>query len=212
MCKINLNQTAILSINHADLGNGFTETVSATELHQFLGVKDRFDQWVKRRIEMLGLEQNQDFITDKVVRKGLVSRSYTEYYLTLEAAKHISMAERNHKGRQARQYFIQVEDKAQQVIPNLQQKLSQQRTQLATLSDALLDSNPMWDKIVRYSQVGLAQWEIAKLCDITTETLRAHQRKLSDYGIIDSPSKGLTASKNFTQQQLQDMALARKKG
>ncbi len=191
MCQINLNQTTILSINYNDLGNGFTETVSASELHQFLEVETPFHKWIVRRIEMLGLEENQDFVTDKTVRKGILSREYTEYHLTIEAAKHISMAERNEKGRQARKYFIQVEDHARAEIPKLQAKLRQQQTQLANLSDALLGNQPLWQNISRYTIMGLKRHEIAKLCDVSGDTIRRHRQQMEALGILPAQQQAL---------------------
>lgn len=216
MCKINLNQTSVLSINYADLGNGFTETVSATELHQFLEVNDRFDQWIKRRIELLGFEENQDFTTHKTVRKGLLSREYTEYFLTIEAAKHISMAERNEKGRQARKYFIQVEDHARAEIPKLQKMLREVRETkdqtIHQLTKSLLDRNPVLGQIHRYTQLGLTQSEIAKLCDTSKPIISKHQHQLADLSIIDRPQRPVLPAKNYTTAQLDDMIRRRDNG
>ena len=48
------------------------ETVNARELHEFLGVKTRFNDWVTKRIKKYGFLENQDYIaiTEKKVPKS----------------------------------------------------------------------------------------------------------------------------------------------
>lgn len=198
MCQINLNQTSILSINYTDLGNGFTETVNARELHQFLEIDTSFTTWMERRIELLGLEEDIDYRFSKMgsgenqgLRAFIPGGNKKEYHLTIEAAKHISMAERNEKGRQARKYFIQVEDHARAEIPKLQAAIRQQRTQLANLSDALLDSHPLWQNISRYTGMGLKRHEIAKLCDVSGDTVRRHRQQMESLGILPASQQAL---------------------
>lgn len=82
-------------------------TVNARELHKFLENKDHFATWVKDRIIQFGFTDNQDFVTySGNPEKG---RPSVEYALSLNMAKELSMVERNEKGKQARQYFIECE-------------------------------------------------------------------------------------------------------
>lgn len=84
--------------------------VSGRELHEALGVKTRYNDWFERMINY-GFEENQDFtaITQKrVTAQGNVT-NYIDHALTLDTAKEIAMIQRSNKGKQARQYFIQVE-------------------------------------------------------------------------------------------------------
>ena len=39
------------------------QTVSARELHEFLEVKSRFNDWINNRIEEYEFIENQDFVT-----------------------------------------------------------------------------------------------------------------------------------------------------
>lgn len=81
--------------------------VSARELHSFLEIKSRFNDWIVNRIKKYDLVENQDYIT---LTKNLVSGGIEkEYVLTLDTAKELSMVEGNKKGKQARQYFIECE-------------------------------------------------------------------------------------------------------
>lgn len=86
------------------------QAVSARELHLFLESKQEFANWIKGRIEKYGFIQNQDFeVFDNFIKNPLGGRPLTEYALTIDCAKEISMVEGNEKGKQARRYFIDCE-------------------------------------------------------------------------------------------------------
>lgn len=97
----------LIEINNKTINNEIKETVDARELHSFLEVNTRFNDWINNRICDFGFIENQDFIsfTQNLVSGGKLK----EYALTLGMAKELSMVERNGKGKQARQYFIECE-------------------------------------------------------------------------------------------------------
>lgn len=71
-------------------------TVNARELHQFLEVKTRFNDWIANRISKYNFEENQDFVTHT---ENLVSGGkQTEYHISIDMAKELSMVENNEKG------------------------------------------------------------------------------------------------------------------
>lgn len=86
--------------------------VSGRELHEFLEVKTRYDIWFNRMIEY-GFNENTDFTL--VVQKRTTNNpknpytEITEHLIKLDMEKEIAMLQRNEKGKQARQYFIQIE-------------------------------------------------------------------------------------------------------
>ena len=87
--------------------------VSARELHQFLENKRQFADWIKQRIDQYGFVENQDFeVIHNFVKKPEGGRPTTEYALSINMAKELSMVENNEKGRMARKYFIECEKKA----------------------------------------------------------------------------------------------------
>lgn len=84
-------------------------TVSARGLHEFLDVKTPYDKWFPRMCEY-GFSEGIDystFLSDRV--DGLPGKPRQDAQLTIEMAKEICMLQRNEKGKQARQYFIQLE-------------------------------------------------------------------------------------------------------
>ena len=98
---------------HPQTINGNTvETVSARELHEFLGNGDMFANWIKHRVEKYGFVENQDFVSFLVAtKKPNGGRPSQEYYITLDMAKQLAMVENNEKGMQVRKYFIECEKK-----------------------------------------------------------------------------------------------------
>lgn len=83
-------------------------TLSARELHQFLEVSERFSNWFER-MKQYGFYETQDYLGCKVFNT-LARQELQDYQITIEMAKEISMIQRNEKGKQARQYFIQLEN------------------------------------------------------------------------------------------------------
>ena len=82
--------------------------VSARELYEFLEIQTAFHIWIIRMIDY-GFEENTDYIV--FTKKGenpnsLGGRPFKEYFLTIDAAKEISMLQRSKKGREARKYFL----------------------------------------------------------------------------------------------------------
>lgn len=86
------------------------QAVLGRNLHAFLEVKDNYTDWMKRMIAY-GFSAGQDFseFSDKPNGAG---RPRTDHIITLDMAKEISMIQRTDKGKQARQYFIECEKRA----------------------------------------------------------------------------------------------------
>lgn len=90
--------------------NNGKRVVDARVLHDFLGSKRDFSNWIKDRIDKCDLIENQDFVVFTKFGENLSGgRPSKEYALTIDAAKEISMIEGNEIGKKARRYFIEVE-------------------------------------------------------------------------------------------------------
>jgi phage anti-repressor protein len=102
-------------VTNRQIGDGSIQTVNARELHTFLEVGRDFSNRIKNRIEQYGFEESQDFVTQEVLSSPNLASSKSrpqkavEYHISIDMAKELSMVERNEKGRQARQYFIECE-------------------------------------------------------------------------------------------------------
>jgi phage anti-repressor protein len=109
-------------------------------LHEFLEVGKDFSTWIKDRVEQYDFVENQDFVIDSPILGNQNSRGgdrkSKEYHLTIDMAKELSMVERNAKGKQARQYFIECEKQAKQ--PQ-QQSLASPKKEALSIAPAALD-------------------------------------------------------------------------
>lgn len=101
----------LITINTNTINNQEIQTVNARELHSFLESKRDFSNWIQERIKNYGFIDGMDFTTN-LLKTPNGGRPRTEYHLSLDMAKELSMVERNDKGKQARQYFIECEKKA----------------------------------------------------------------------------------------------------
>lgn len=81
-------------------------TVSARDLHGFLEVNTPYHKWFPRMCEY-GFTEGADFWT--FLSESTGGRPGGDAALTIDMAKEICMLQRNEKGKQARQYFIQLE-------------------------------------------------------------------------------------------------------
>lgn len=87
------------------------QLVSARELHGFLEVTERFQQWFDKRVKKYEFVNGVDFTSVKtftVVNNG-AKKEIQDYAITIEMAKELSMVQDNTQGKIARKYFIQCE-------------------------------------------------------------------------------------------------------
>lgn len=98
----------IIEVSQERIGTVTVQTVSAKELHAFLGVGRDFSNWIKGRILKYGFIENRDYIVfAKPGENPLGGRPEIEYHISVDMAKQLTMVEDNDKGTQARHYFIE---------------------------------------------------------------------------------------------------------
>lgn len=83
-------------------------TVSARELHEGLEISTRFNDWFSRMCEY-GFEAEKDFYSKMSKTPEQIGRPSTDYEITVDMAKQICMIQRTDKGKEYRQYFIDLE-------------------------------------------------------------------------------------------------------
>ena len=105
----------LIPITTASIGGDQQQGVNARDLHQFLEVGKDFSNWIKDRINQFDFVEGVDFVKTQDLSSPNLANAKSraqvriEYILTLNMAKELSMVERNEKGKQVRQYFIQCE-------------------------------------------------------------------------------------------------------
>lgn len=83
-------------------------TVSGRELHEALEVKTAYKDWFPRMCEY-GFTEGEDFCS--FLSESTGGRPSTDHQLTIPMAKEICMIQRSEKGKQFRQYFIEIENR-----------------------------------------------------------------------------------------------------
>lgn len=101
------------------------KVVYGSELHEVLGVKSRYREWIDRRLLDIDAVENEDFQAAEFSAPS--GQTKKDHIIKLDTAKEMAMLERNEKGKQVRRYFIQVEKKykaaslaTQELSPQLQ--------------------------------------------------------------------------------------------
>ena len=134
----------LIALNTVEFDGSEQQTVNARELHEFLENGDKFATWIVDRVNQFGFLENQDFVTfSENSEKG---RPRKEYALSLDMAKELCMVERNEKGKQARQYFIECERVAKQKL-TAQPALPSYSEALRQLADQIDHNKELQEKI-----------------------------------------------------------------
>lgn len=147
-----------------------TQTVSARDLHDALGVASRFSRWFETNKEMFveGEDYNKCTLST-VVNNGAV-RDLEDYTLSVLMAKHLAMMSRTEKGMQVRNYLIDLERAwntpeqvmaralklADQTIHNLSNQIAE-LTPKANYFDALVDRNLLTNLRDTAKEIGIKE-------------------------------------------------------
>jgi len=88
------------------------QLVSGRDLHSFLEIGTRYNDWINRIVEKYDFTENKDFIaiTQKRVTAQGNETEFENHLMSIATAKEISMVSNTEKGKLARQYFIKCEE------------------------------------------------------------------------------------------------------
>jgi len=124
--------------------------VSGRELHEFLGINEKYTQWFSRMCEY-GFVENQDYESfSEKSEKPQGGRPPVDHAISLDMAKEVCMIQRTPKGKEARLYFIECERKLKESKP----------TGMALVQEAmqfLIAENTAKDKIIESQQLKIAE-------------------------------------------------------
>ena len=100
-----MNELLAITVNADD-----RQTVSGRDLHNFLEVSTRYNDWFTRMLSY-GFSETIDFVT--ITQKRVTAQgnetTFTDHMLTIDMVKELCMLARNEKGKQARKYFLEIE-------------------------------------------------------------------------------------------------------
>ncbi|OTA15230.1 anti-repressor protein [Xenorhabdus vietnamensis] len=109
------NYAEMIPLTAGTINGKAAMVTDARNLHKFLGNKELFASWIKQRIEQYGFIENEDYET--YLENSKKGRPRTEYRISSDMAKELSMVERTEEGKEARQYFIDCEKRLRRVAP-----------------------------------------------------------------------------------------------
>lgn len=148
--------------------------VSARDLYGVLEIKERFSAWMERLLNYFGNEEMTSVLTPTEVQNngGVQIRDLQDYEMSVDMAKHICLMSRTEKGKQCRQYLIDLEkawNTPEQVFARALKMADKTIDKLKTDNAALLeDVNRMRPKeifadAVSVSDTAILIGELAKI-------------------------------------------------
>ena len=147
------------------------QAVNARHLYAWLEIGRDFSHWIKEQIDRCDLVENQDY---EVFAKNGVNpqggRPSTEYALSIDAAKEVSMMSQTEKGKEARRYFIECERIARNPIQSLSRK------QLALM---VVQAEEEKERLaIENKQMGMEITSLTSKNEIQAETIRQQGKEL----------------------------------
>ena len=106
-----MTNSNLIPVFNGLIQNQPVQLCNARELHTFLKIQTRYNDWIKNRINEYGFIQDEDYL---VITERTNGRPRKEYHITLDMGKELGMVERNERGRQIRKYFIECERRVSQ--------------------------------------------------------------------------------------------------
>lgn len=141
-------------------------TLSARELHEFLEIETPFKKWFGRMAEY-GFSQEIDYreVMDKIVQNPKGGRPSTDYEITLDMAKEIAMIQRSDKGKEVRQYFLELERRWNSPEAVMNRALEYSRKQVKALMEENKELKPkaLFADAVSASDESILIGQLAKL-------------------------------------------------
>lgn len=143
----------IIKVTKNEIGNAELNSVNARDIHSYLEVKTRFNDWINRAISKYDFKENIDFTILKNEYAEKWEFSPTEYIVTMDMAKELAMLENNPKGRETRKYFIACEKELQKTDLSLNTtiliELSKLNQEIKDLKNQLVSNEQSNKKVIK---------------------------------------------------------------
>ncbi len=202
-------------MNHFITVNFDTQMVSARELHKALGIEKRFSVWFEMNAQ--GFVEGEDFTG---VYLQVQSNQYggtkdlQDYNISVDMAKHICLMSRTEKGKQCRQYLIDMEkawNTPEQVFARALKMADQTINRLKFENHALTQKieqdrpKTIFADAVSTSQTSILIGDLAKL--ICQNGVQIGQKRLFDWLREKNYLIKSGSSKNMPQQRYLEQGL-----
>lgn len=143
-CKENGNMNDLMKVDYSNE----RPTVLGRDLHAALEVQTAYKDWFPRMCEY-GFVDGTDFCS--ILSESTGGRPSTNHQLTLDMAKELCMIQRTDKGKECRQYFLELERKwnSPEIVMARALQFSQKKVQeLEATTAALLPKAEYYDALV----------------------------------------------------------------
>lgn len=136
--------------------------ISGRELHEFLEVTTPYHIWFPRMIDY-GFTEGTDFCTKMFESTG--GRPKQDHHIKLDMAKEISMIQRTERGKQARQYFLQLEKAWNSPEMIMKRALEFANKQVEEMQQRIMQDKPkvLFADAVEVSQSSILVGELSKV-------------------------------------------------
>lgn len=169
-----MNELIEVTINEKD-----EQVISGRDLYNFLGITERYSSWFERMLKY-GFLENTDFVGCKVFN-ALARQELQDHLLRIDMAKEISMLQRTEKGKQARQYFIQLEKfwNSPEMVTKRALEYQQKKIEMLQLENDSLKPKALFADAVSASSTSILVRELAKL--IKQNDIAIGEKRLFDW-------------------------------
>jgi len=167
----------LIKITKNIIGDEEIDSVNGRDLWEALELKKQYGDWIKSNLEYYseGIDFKRFHL--KVKREDGVYINKKEYILTLDTAKHLAMVSRTEKGKQVRNYFIEVE----------------KRSRVLTLSSKY-ENNPLMQQMRQTMMLYESQLELEHNQKLLATEQSAQADKIK---VIEAKQAGIDSSGDF---------------
>jgi anti-repressor protein len=190
------------------LNQNHEPVVSGRLLHKELGVKTRFSQWVEQNFKLFN--EGEDFspvVTTTPQNQHGGTQEVQDFAIKLDMAKHLAMISKTQKGREVRNYFIQVEKDYNSPDKIMARALNIANTRLSILETTVEKMKPkaLFADAVAASKTSILVGELAKI--LRQNHVEIGQNRLYEYLRSNGYLHRGGSSRNLPTQRSMEMGL-----
>lgn len=196
-------------MNLVKLNDNHEPVVSGRTLHRELGVNSNYTTWFDRMTEY-GFTEGVDYhvcLPNSESKHGRGGHNKVDHVLKLDMAKEIAMIQRTEKGKQVRQYFIQVERDYNSPEKIMARALNIANTRLSILETTVEKMKPkaLFADAVAASKTSILVGELAKI--LRQNNVEIGQNRLYEYLRSNGYLHRGGSSRNLPTQRSMEMGL-----